>query len=110
MVVRIGVQIKLLHTGTRTSMGERVADTPRRGTWRMSIVNRELPDGKDVSARASKVLARWIGNPMVTRALGRKGLLEVTGRCEVELCRDQAGDPQEGIGVREKEGRDRGLG
>ena len=47
-----------------------------------------MPDGKDISIRASKVLLRWINNPSVNRSLGRQGLQEVASQCEVEVGRD----------------------
>ena len=52
----------------------------------------EMPEGKDVSGRASKVLLGWMRNPVVDRAMARRGLLEVSARCEVELGRDYAAD------------------
>jgi hypothetical protein len=90
MGVGIGVNVRLFHTGRRTSMGERVADALSKGN--MQEVRNEMPAGIDVSERSSKVLLRWIGNPRVDRALGRKGLLEVAGRCNVELGRDYEAD------------------
>ena len=47
-----------------------------------------MPDGNDISERASKVLLRWITNPTVTRCLGRQGVQEVASQCDVELGRD----------------------
>jgi hypothetical protein len=90
MGVGIGVNVRLFHTGRRTSMGERVADALSKGN--MQEVRNEMPAGIDVSERSSKVLLRWIGDPRVDRALGRKGLLEVAGRCNVELGRDYEDD------------------
>ena len=90
MGVGIGVNVRLFHTGRRTGMGERVADALSKGN--MQEVRNEMPAGIDVSERSSKVLLRWIGNPRVDRALGRKGLLEVAGRCNVELGRDYEAD------------------
>jgi hypothetical protein len=96
MGVGIGVKVKLFHTGRRTSMGERVADALSKGN--MKEVMNEMPDGIDVSERSSKVLMNWIRVPRVDRALGRKGLLEVAGRCNVELGRDYAADYSEIMG------------
>ena len=52
----------------------------------------EMPEGKDVSGRASKVLLGWMRNPVVDRAMARRGLLEVSARCNVELGMDYAAD------------------
>jgi hypothetical protein len=90
MGVGIGVNVRLFHTGRRTSMGERVADALSKGN--MQEVRNEMPAGIDVSERSSKVLLNWIKSPRVDRALGRKGLLEVAGRCKVELGRDYEDD------------------
>ena len=49
-----------------------------------------MPDGKDISQRTSKVLMRWINNPVVSRSLGRLGLQEVATQCDVDLGRDYA--------------------
>jgi len=51
-------------------------------------VRQEMPDGKDISQRTSRVLVRWMNNPVVTRSLGRLGLQEVATQCDVELGRD----------------------
>ena len=75
-------------TGRRTTSGERICDALSKGAF--SEVKQEMPDGKDVSQRASKVLLRWINNPVVTRSLGRSGLQEVATQCEVEMGRDYA--------------------
>ena len=88
MSAGMGVQIKICHTGRRTTSGERICDALSKGAF--SEVKQEMPDGKDVSQRASKVLLRWINNPVVTRSLGRSGLQEVATQCEVEMGRDYA--------------------
>ena len=90
MAVGMGVSVRLFHTGRRTTMRERVADTLSKGN--MEEVAMEMPEGKDVSGRASKVLLGWMRNPVVDRAMARRGLLEVSARCEVELGRDYAAD------------------
>ena len=86
MSVGLGVQAKVYHTGRLTSMGERVADALSKG--KMEEVEQEMPGARDVSARASRVLLDWIANPRVDRELGRKGLLEVSRRCDVVQGRD----------------------
>jgi hypothetical protein len=65
----------------------------------MKEVMNEMPAGIDVSERSSKVLMDWIRGPRVDMALGRKGLLEVAGRCNVELGRDYAADYSEIMGI-----------
>ena len=86
MSAGMGVNIKLCHTGRRTTSGEKICDALSKGEF--SEVKLEMPDGKDISERASKVLLRWINNPTVTRSLGRQGLQEVASQCDVELGRD----------------------
>ena len=94
--VGLGVQAKVYHTGRRTSMGERVADALSKG--KMEEVEQEMPGARDVSARASRVLLNWIANPRVDRELGRKGLLEISRRCDVVQWRDYTMDLQEILG------------
>ena len=65
----------------------------------MKEVMNEMPAGIDVSERSSKVLMDWIRGPRVDMALGKKGLLEVAGRCNVELGRDYAADYSEIRGI-----------
>ena len=61
----------------------------------MEEVEQEMPGARDVSARASRVLLDWIANPRVDRELGRKGLLEVSRRCDVVQGRDYTMNLQE---------------
>jgi hypothetical protein len=61
----------------------------------MKEVMNEMPAGIDVRERSSKVLMDWFRGPRVDMALGRKGLLEVAVRCNVELGRDYAADYSE---------------
>ena len=96
MSVGMGVQAKVFHTGRRTSCGERVADALSKG--KMDEVEMEMPGAIDVSARASKVLLDWIASPRVDRALGRKGLMEISRRCDVVQGRDYVMDMQEILG------------
>ena len=69
-------------------MGERVADALSKGN--MKEVRAEMPDGMDVSNRASRVLGTWLEDPVVTRGLARRGLMEVAAKYEVEIGRDYA--------------------
>ena len=66
----MGVNIKLFHTSRRTPAGERNCDALSKVEFKE--VRQEMPNGKDISSRASKVLLRWINNPVVTRSLGRQ--------------------------------------
>ena len=68
----MGVDIKLFHTGRKTTMGERVADALSKEN--MEEVRAEMPDDIDVSSR---VLGKWLDDPVVTRSLARRGLMEV---------------------------------
>ena len=52
----------------------------------------------DVLSRASEVLLNWMADPRVDRALGRKGLMEISRRCDVVQGRDYIMDMQEILG------------
>ena len=93
MSAGMGVNIKICCIGRRTTSWENICDALSKREF--SEVKQEMPDGKDVSQRASKVLLRWISNPVVTRSLGRSGLQEVASQCEVEMGRDYAMDERD---------------
>ena len=57
----MGVKLKWFHTGRRTTVGERVADTLSEGD--MEEVEQEMPGALDVSSRRSVVLDRWLNDP-----------------------------------------------
>ena len=52
----------------------------------------------DVLSRASEVLLNWMADPRVDRALGRKGLMEISRRCDVVQGRDYIMDMEEILG------------
>ena len=56
MSAGMGVAIKLCHTGRRTTSGEKICDALSKGEF--TEVRQEMPDGKDISQRTSKVLVR----------------------------------------------------
>ena len=87
MSAGMGVNIKICYTGRRTTSGEKICDALSKREF--SEVRQEMPDSKDIS-QTSKVLMKWINNPVVTRSLGRSGLQEVATQCEVEMGRDYA--------------------
>ena len=58
-------------------------------------VEAEMPGAVDVTHRCSQVLSRWIHDPRVDRALGRRCLQEVAVRAEVVLGRDYVLDMEE---------------
>ena len=87
------LKAKIFHTGRRTSVGERVADALYKG--KMEEVHQEMQGAVDVTSRATKVLLNWIKHPRVDRALGRKGLVVVAGRCEVATGRNYSMDLEE---------------
>ena len=93
MSVGLGVQAKVYHRGRRTSKGERVADALSKG--KLDEIEMEMPGARDVSSRSSKLLLDWIANPRVDREMGRKGLLEVSRRCDVVQGSDYTMDLQE---------------
>ena len=70
----------------RTNVGERVVYALSKG--KMEEVHQEMSGSVDVTSRASEVLLNWIKNPRVDRAMARKSLVEVAGRCEVATGRD----------------------
>ena len=51
------------------------------------VCRAEMPDGIDVNSR---VLGKWLNDPVVTRSLARRGLMEVAAKFEVEIGRDYA--------------------
>jgi hypothetical protein len=87
------VVARIFHTGRRTTVGERVADALSKGKF--AEVEAEMPGAVDVSYRCSKVLSRWIHDPRVDRALGRRCLQEVAARADVFLGRDYVLDMEE---------------
>jgi hypothetical protein len=87
------VVARIFHTGRRTTVGERVADALSKGNF--TEVEAEMPGAVDVTHRCSQVLSRWIHDPRVDRALGRRCLQEVAVRAEVVLGRDYVLDMEE---------------
>ena len=81
----------IFHTGRRSSAGERVADALSKG----KLAEVEIPGAVDVSHRCSQVLSRWIHDPRVDRALGRRCLQEVAVRADVAVGRDYVLDMEE---------------
>ena len=77
---------RILHTGRRSSVGERVADALSKGN--LAEVEEEMPGAVDVTHRCSQVLSRWIHDPRVDRALGRRCLQEMAVRADVAVGRD----------------------
>ena len=73
--------------------GERVADALSKG--KLAEVEAEMPGAVDVSHRCSQVLSRWIHDPRVDRALGRRCLQEVAVRADVAVGRDYVLDMEE---------------
>ena len=85
--------VRIFHTGRRTTVGERVADALSKGNF--EEVELEMPGAVDVTHRCSRVLTRWIADPRVDRALGRKVLQEMAVRGEVMVGRDYFLDMEE---------------
>ena len=85
--------VRIFHTGRRTTVGERVADALSKGNF--GEVELEMPGAVDVTHRCSRVLTRWISDPRVDRALGRKVLQEMAVRGEVMVGRDYFLDMEE---------------
>ena len=78
--------VRIFHTGRRTTVGERVADALSKGNF--VEVYKEMPGAVDVTHRCSRVLTRWITDPRVDRALGRRCLQEMAVRGDVMVGRD----------------------
>ena len=70
-----------------------MADALSKGNF--TEVEAEMPGAVDVTHRCSQVLSRWIHDPRVDRALGRRCLQEVAVRAEVVLGRDYVLDMEE---------------
>jgi hypothetical protein len=87
------VVARIFHTGRRTTVGERVADALSKGNF--AEVEAEMPGAVDVTHRCSQILSRWIHDPRVDRALGRRCLQEMAVRAEVVLGRDYVLDMEE---------------
>ena len=83
------VKLKLFHTGRRTTVGERVADTLSEGD--MKEVEQEMPGALDVSSRKSVVLDRWLNDPRVEVHIGRNYLLEMQGLPREERLKEEEG-------------------
>ena len=83
----------MFHTGRRTTVGERLADALSKGNF--AEVEAEMPGAVDVTHRCSQILSRWIHDPRVDRALGRRCLQEMAVRAEVVLGRDYVLDMEE---------------
>ena len=78
--------VRIFHTGRRTTVGECVADALSKGNF--VEVEQEMPGAVDVTHRCSRVLTRWITDPRVDRALGRRCLQEMAVRGDVMVGRD----------------------
>ena len=78
--------VRIFHTGRRTTVGERVADALSKGNF--VEVEKEMPGAVDVTHRCSRVLSRWIHDPRVDRAMGRRCLQEMAVRGDVMVGRD----------------------
>ena len=78
--------MRIFHTGRRTTVGERVADALSKGNF--VEVEKEMPGAVDVTHRCSRVLSRWMTDPRVDRALGRRCLQEMAVRGDVMVGRD----------------------
>ena len=79
----VGVKLRLVHTGRRTTVGERVADALSKGDWKE--VESEMPGAVDVSGRKSVLLDRWLNDPRVDRDLASRVLREVSTRVDVHI-------------------------
>ena len=86
---------RIFHTGRRSSVGERVADALSKGN--LAEVEEEMPGAVDVTHMCSQVLSRWINDPRVDRALGRRCLQEMAVRADVAVGRDYVLDMEEMI-------------
>ena len=86
---------RIFHTGRRSSVGERVADALSKG--KLTEVEEEMTGAVDVTHRCSQVLSRWIHDPRVDRALGRRCLQEMAVRADVAVGRDYVLDMEEMI-------------
>ena len=79
----LGVPIKVFHTSRRTSFGDKVADDLSKG--KVDDVMQAMPESKDVSDRASKVLLSWLQAPAVSMELGRSVLVEMSANKDLDV-------------------------
>ena len=75
--------IRVYHTPRRTSLGDRVADDLSKN--KVQEVMQAMPESKDVSAKASKVLLSWLQAPTVSMELGRSVLVEMSATKDVHI-------------------------
>ena len=74
----LGVQIRVFHTGRRTSLGDKVADDLSKG--KIAQVMLDLPGSKNIIDSVSRVMLDWLRNPQVDMELGRAVLKELAAR------------------------------
>ena len=70
--------IKVFHTSRRTSLGDRVADDLSKG--KVLDLMQEMPESRDVTGRASKVMLSWLQATRVDMELGRAVLVELSAQ------------------------------
>ena len=74
----LGVQIKVFHTGRRTSLGDKVADDLSKGKIGQVMV--DIPGSRNISDRVSRTMLTWLRKPKVEMELGRSVLKELAAR------------------------------
>ena len=79
----LGVQIRVFHTGRRTSLGDKVADDLSKG--KVGQVMEDLPGSKNISDRVSKTMLKWLDFPKVEMELGRSVLLELAANPDLDV-------------------------
>ena len=70
-----------------------MADALSKGNF--AEVEEEMPGAVDVTHRCSRVFSRWIQDPRVDRAMGRRCLQEMAVRADVLVGRDYVLDMEE---------------
>jgi hypothetical protein len=79
----LGVQIRVFHTGRRTSLGDKVADDLSKG--KIGQVMEDLPGSRNVSDRVSKRMLSWLRYPSGDMELGRSVLLELAAKPDLDV-------------------------
>ena len=86
----LGAQVRIFHTGRRTSVGDKVVD--HLSKYEMVAVRNLVPNMLDVRDQLPRVLGDWINKPRPCQDLGRKALVELSRRFPVKTDRDYRTD------------------
>ena len=86
----LGAQVRIFHTGRRTSVGDKVVD--HLSKYEMDDAHSLVPNMLDVRDRLPRTMENWINKPRPCQDLGRKVLVELSRKFPVKLGRDYRAD------------------